>query len=159
MQKINATEWQWETANETYYNETTGGTLKPKAVLMIAPANGNFVRDAFRLVYKVNINAQKPYGAYDVFVDAATGQVIWQLDLIANTDAIGSAQTRYSGTQQITTDNTGSYNFELTPLTSYEIVVSREGYLNNKVSETTVGIEVNTDLIKDIKKIFRCLSF
>ena len=51
---------------------------------------------------------------------------------------------------EVTTDNTGSYNFELTPLTSYEIVVSREGYLNNKVSETTVGIEVNTDLIKDI---------
>ena len=51
---------------------------------------------------------------------------------------------------EVTTDNTGSYNFDLTPLTSYEIVVSREGYLNNKVFETTVGIEVNTDLIKDI---------
>ena len=51
---------------------------------------------------------------------------------------------------EVTTDNTGSYNFELTPLTSYEIVVAREGYLNNKVFETTIGIEVNTDLIKDI---------
>ncbi|MBT6013770.1 MAG: OmpA family protein [Flavobacteriales bacterium] len=48
------------------------------------------------------------------------------------------------------TDNTGSYNFELTPLTSYEIIVTKEGYLNNKVTETTVGIEGNTDLVKDI---------
>jgi peptidoglycan-associated lipoprotein len=48
------------------------------------------------------------------------------------------------------TDNTGSYNFELTPLTSYEIIVTKEGYLNNKVTETTLGIEVNTDLVKDI---------
>ena len=51
---------------------------------------------------------------------------------------------------EVTTDNTGSYNFELNPLTTYEIVVAREGYLNKKVTETTVGIKVNTDIVKDI---------
>ncbi len=108
MQHIGAEEWQWQTGNEAYYNQMTGGSLQPIATLMIVPQNGNFKLDAFRLVYKVNINAQKPYGVYDVFVDAKNGNVIWKLDRIATGDAIGSAQTRYSGTQQITTDNTGS---------------------------------------------------
>ena len=35
---------------------------------------------------------------------------------------------------EVTTDNTGSYNFELNPLTTYEVLVSKEGYLNNKVT-------------------------
>ena len=51
---------------------------------------------------------------------------------------------------EVTTDNTGSYNFELSPLTTYEILVSKEGYLNNKVAETTVGIKINTDIVRDI---------
>ena len=41
------------------------------------------------------------------------------------------------------TDNTGAYQFVLKPLTSYEIVINTEGYLNKKVSETTVGLEHN----------------
>ena len=51
---------------------------------------------------------------------------------------------------ELTTDNTGSYNFDLNPLTTYEIIVTRDGYLDQKISETTVGIEDNTDLIVDI---------
>ena len=41
------------------------------------------------------------------------------------------------------TDNTGSYSFKLDPLLSYEILVSKEGYLNKKLTETTVGIDEN----------------
>lgn len=108
MQHIGAEQWQWQSGNETYYNQLTGGSLQPTATLMLAPANGNFTTDAYRLVYKININAQKPYGVYDVFVDAKTGGIVMKVDKIATGDAIGSAQTLYSGTQTITTDNTGS---------------------------------------------------
>jgi Zn-dependent metalloprotease len=112
MQYIGAEQWQWQSGNETYYNQLTGGSLQPTAMLMLAPTNGNFTPDAYRLVYKVNINAQKPYGVYDVFVDAKTGGIVMKVDKIATGDAIGTAQTLYSGTQTITTDNTGS-NFRL----------------------------------------------
>ena len=77
-----------------------------------------------------------------VITDTKTGAVVTG----ASVKLIGDDDSAL----EVTTDNTGSYNFDLTPLTTYEIIVSREGYLNNKVSETTVGIEVNTDLIKDI---------
>ena len=36
---------------------------------------------------------------------------------------------------EVTTDNTSSYNFDLKPLTTYEIIISRDGYLNQKISE------------------------
>lgn len=47
------------------------------------------------------------------------------------------------------TDNTGSYNFKLDPLLSYEILVSAEGYLNKKLTETTVGIDENKVFVVD----------
>jgi len=48
------------------------------------------------------------------------------------------------------TDNTGSYVFTLKPLTSYEVVVNVDGYLNRSLNETTFGIENNKVLIIDI---------
>ena len=54
---------------------------------------------------------------------------------------------------ELKTDNTGSYNFDLSPLCSYEVIVNSEGYLNNKIIETTTGLDVNTDLIRDITLI------
>ena len=77
-----------------------------------------------------------------VITDTKTGAVVTS----AKVKLVGDDESAL----EVTTDNTGSYNFELTPLTTYEIIVTREGYLNNKVTETTVGIDVNTDLIKDI---------
>jgi len=51
---------------------------------------------------------------------------------------------------EVETDNTGVYEFTLKPLTSYEVVVNTEGYLNKSVSETTVGVENNKVFIVDI---------
>tara|TARA_B100001540_G_scaffold192171_1_gene169384 strand:+ start:3776 stop:5896 length:2121 start_codon:yes stop_codon:yes gene_type:complete len=45
------------------------------------------------------------------------------------------------GVRQTFTDNTGTYQFDLEPLTTYKIVVDIEGYLSKTVSETTLGIE------------------
>jgi len=50
----------------------------------------------------------------------------------------------------VETDNTGVYEFVLKPLTSYEIVVNTEGYLNKSVNETTVGIENNKVFLIDL---------
>lgn len=107
-QHIGAEQWQWETGNESYYNQMTGGSLQPTATLILVPENGDFRPEAFRLAYKVNINAQKPYGAYDVYVDAANGSIVWKVDKIATNDVTGSAVTLYSGTQTITMDDIGN---------------------------------------------------
>lgn len=53
-------------------------------------------------------------------------------------------------TNEFTTDNTGKYSFRLEPLTSYEIVVQKDGYLTKIARETTEGIELNKDFIIDL---------
>jgi peptidoglycan-associated lipoprotein len=50
---------------------------------------------------------------------------------------------------EVVTDNTGVYEFALKPLTSYEIIVNTEGYLNRSVNETTVGVENNKVFVID----------
>ena len=52
-------------------------------------------------------------------------------------------------TSEFETDNTGVYEFDLKPLTSYEIIVNTEGYLNRSVNETTVGVENNKVFVID----------
>ncbi|MBE51396.1 MAG: hypothetical protein CMP51_06885 [Flavobacteriales bacterium] len=52
--------------------------------------------------------------------------------------------------QNYITDNTGSYNFELSPLTTYEIILSKSDFLNENISLTTVGIEESKDFIQNV---------
>ena len=52
-------------------------------------------------------------------------------------------------TDEGVTDNTGTYQFTLKPLTSYELVINTEGYLKKSVNETTVGIENNKVFLID----------
>ena len=53
-------------------------------------------------------------------------------------------------TNEIMTDNTGTYQFPLKPLTSYELTINTQGYLNKSVNETTVGIENNKIFLIDL---------
>ena len=77
-----------------------------------------------------------------VITDTKTGTVITG----ATVKLVGDDESAL----EVKTDNTGSYNFDLNPLTTYEILVSKDGYLNNKVVETTVGLDKNTDIVRDI---------
>ncbi len=56
------------------------------------------------LTYKFQILANKPYIDQYIYIDCATGEVVWQYSLVCQ----ASAQTRYNGTRNICTDNTGS---------------------------------------------------
>ena len=77
-----------------------------------------------------------------IVTDSKTGAIMTgvKVQLIAN-----------DGTSnEVETDNTGKYEFKLMPLTSYEIVVNTEGYLNKSVNETTVGVELNKTFVVDL---------
>ncbi|MBP8040903.1 MAG: M4 family metallopeptidase [Bacteroidales bacterium] len=91
--------------NATYY---------PQGILVLIPAEQNHKGNNYRLAYKFDIYAHQPVSRQWIFVDAATGQVIFTLqrihtennDILSN--ATGSAATKYSNTRTITTDYTGS---------------------------------------------------
>jgi len=70
-----------------------------------------------------------------IVTDSKTGAIVTnvKVQLIGNDGSISENST----------DNTGTYQFVLKPLTSYEIVINTDGYLNKIVTETTVGLEHN----------------
>lgn len=82
---------------------------KPKAELVILDA-ATTGKDEARLTYKFEIISLRPYQRYDVFVDAKSGETLMMYSKIHFADAVGSAATRYSGTQTVHTDSySGSY--------------------------------------------------
>ena len=56
-----------------------------------------------RLAYKVDVYQQKPVARYWVYIDAETGKVINKISQIHENEENGTAQTRYSGEQKIST--------------------------------------------------------
>jgi Zn-dependent metalloprotease/PKD repeat protein len=61
----------------------------------------------YNLTYKVRIDIAQPLTMRNVFIDAASGKVLNEIDLIAHADTPGTATTLYSGTQSITCDSYG----------------------------------------------------
>ena len=77
--------------------------------LLIAqiPSKNSFTQ---KLVFKVRIDANKPFTMCNVFVDAITGEVVNKISLINDADVQATTNTLYSGTQTITSDSyTGGY--------------------------------------------------
>ena len=111
LASVNASLYKWQIpGDEALLKETTGNpeaTYYPKGELYIVPEGGDLKSKNLRLAYRFDIYSSKPLKRAYVFVDAITGQIILTLNRIETTDTPGTAQTKYSGTQTITTD---SYN-------------------------------------------------
>lgn len=108
LNKVNAKKYKWEnTIEEKHLQEVFNNpnfTYKPVGDLCIVTSTENNIT-TFNYAYKFNIYAEEPlYRAY-LYVDATTGKIIKEQNLICTIDAVGSANTKYSGTQAITTDS------------------------------------------------------
>lgn len=64
-----------------------------------------------KLTHKVRIDSYSPFEMCYIYIDVQSGNVLNKVNLIAHADVAGTAQTLYSGTQNITCDNftSGSY--------------------------------------------------
>jgi Zn-dependent metalloprotease len=128
---INGKKYIWEDKNEEEHLKLTSNdpsaTYYPKGTLVIA--SNRLGKGSYRLAYKFDIYSTSPLRRAYVYVDANNGAVININDRIhhhshskkdtchadeineidhANVNATGTAVTKYSGTQSITTDYTGS---------------------------------------------------
>lgn len=101
----NATTFAWEgDASGRVDNDFE----KPEGELVIVQRTANGYKS--RLAYKFHILGNKPFVNAYVYVDAQTGEIVRYNSVIKHADAVGSAATRYSGTQSIHSDsNGGSY--------------------------------------------------
>lgn len=85
----------------------------PKGELMLAPVNGEPKDAAYRLVYRFDIYAEKPLRREYVFIDAATGAVIYTKNRIHTGDILSTAVTAYSGVREIVADSVNSTTYRL----------------------------------------------
>lgn len=116
---VGAEKYLWNNKEEEDFlkkeKNDNNASYYPKAVLVIAPLDGVYKKDNFKLCYKVNIFSELPYDDVDVYIDAQTGKLINKIGKIANADVIGTANTLYSGTKTVTMDNNaGTYRLRET---------------------------------------------
>ena len=92
-------------------------------------------------IYQFELPAIKLF-VRGVVTDSKTGEIMTGVRV----QLIGSNGT----VNDIITDNTGTYEFKLETLTSYEIIVDIENYLTKIARETTEGLELSKTFIVDL---------
>ncbi|MBP8033388.1 MAG: M4 family metallopeptidase [Bacteroidia bacterium] len=115
LTKIGAKKYKWDNKVEEAHMQATlnnpNFSYKPTGELCIVPTiDIKTKKTTFQYAYKFNIYAEEPLYRANVFVDASSGKIIKEHNLICTIDAVGTASTKYSGTKSITTDSyTGGY--------------------------------------------------
>ncbi|MEZ4922955.1 MAG: M4 family metallopeptidase [Crocinitomicaceae bacterium] len=106
---VSANIYKWELAiEEEHLKRETGdpsATYFPNGELVLVSEGGTYQADSYRLAYKFNIYAHQPVSRTYIYVDASTGEIIFEDEVFHTADVPGTAQTAYSGTQTITTDS------------------------------------------------------
>lgn len=114
---MNAATYRWQVqAWEAELKKTSGNpeaTWYPKGELVLAPSKGDYQAQSYRLAYRFDIYAEEPMKREYVFVDAASGEVIYTINRIHTVDVLGAAITKYSGNRQIITDSISATSYRL----------------------------------------------
>jgi Zn-dependent metalloprotease len=112
LQDIAASKYKWEIPSEEAFlkreQNNPNATFYPKATLVYYSGERDVIPSALRLAYRFDVYAQEPVSRQLIFVDAVNGKILGKRELIHETNATGTAQTGYSGTQTITADYTGA---------------------------------------------------
>ena len=107
---IGAEVYKWqieeEEAHLKWEQKDPSATYFPKGEKVLINTGG-LIDAPLKLAYKFNVYAQVPHSRRDIFVDAKTGEIIWEQTKIHHADVTGSATTAYSGVKPIVTDDNG----------------------------------------------------
>jgi Zn-dependent metalloprotease len=117
LNNINAPGYYWEDpaleARLKHIKKDNNATFYPNPELVFADPVYGKAGTNYRLAWKMEINAKGPTGRQIVFVDAQTGNMLFQLEGCHTGAATGTAETRYHGTQTIVTDSISPTQFIL----------------------------------------------
>lgn len=114
---VDAVSYMWEYPEEEAllkeFSEDKTATYFPKGQLVLINPKGNFKSGILKYAYKFDIYAKEPLSRAEYYVDAENGSILFINPKIHTTDVQGTAITKYSGTQTITTDKITADSFRL----------------------------------------------
>lgn len=113
LEYIGAETYKWQLAEEERFLKmetgNEGASFFPVGELSYISKSKNLaLTGELRLAYKFDIYAHKPLSRRDIYVDALSGEIIFENNRIHTADANGTAVTGYSGTRNIVADFTGT---------------------------------------------------
>lgn len=161
---VGAEKYLWNNPKEEEFlksiKKDINATYSPKAELVIAPINGIYSKENFRLCYRVNIFSEVPYDNVDVYIDAKTSEIINKISKIAHADVTGTANTLYSGTKTISMENNaGTYRlretsrpiqtFNMRNSSNYSDAVDFTNTSNNWTTKETVLTSINISSVNN----------
>ncbi|UKN01520.1 M4 family metallopeptidase [Paracrocinitomix mangrovi] len=119
LNHVDAETYKWELQVEEDHlkreSHDPTATYFPKGELVVVSKGANYEASSYKLAYKFNIYAHKPVSRSFIYVDANTGEILLENEVFHHIDAVGTAQTAYSGTQTITADSfSGSFRLRET---------------------------------------------
>ncbi len=110
VRHIGARTYQWELESEFDIRSNLTAryhrTDYPKGQMVYIPLAGDYQQPQFRLAWKFDIYAHAPLSRTLTYIDASSGQLVFQLDALHSQDSSGTANTRFSGQRNITTQFT-----------------------------------------------------
>jgi Zn-dependent metalloprotease len=89
----------------------------PEAILEYHDINADLSNPDYRLVYKMHINAIKPYAEDEVLICAETGKVLKQTSGLRTANQAATGASLYYGNVEIMTESNGSGQYVLNDLT------------------------------------------
>lgn len=108
---VSAEVYKWEVPSEEarlkWEMNDELASYRPVGQEVLAPSSLIEWND-FRNCWRFNVYAHEPMSRQMIYVDRQSGDVLYSIDLIHESDSVGTAVTAYSGTQTFTTDWTGS---------------------------------------------------
>lgn len=111
LKKVNAKKYKWENKAEEEHTKQVLNkpdfTYYPKAELVLFTQYTVSKQPNVLYAYKFNIYAEEPLYRANVIVDAKSGAILEEENLICHADVTNTVVTKYSGTQTITADNNG----------------------------------------------------
>ena len=104
---IGAAFYMWmdegEEQNLKFMLEDDAATYYPAGIKIITPVQPDIRNNKLTTAYKFNIYSKLPYDRKMVYVDAQTGEVLFDLPLIHFDNVVGTAHTQYYGEREINT--------------------------------------------------------
>jgi Zn-dependent metalloprotease len=154
LKKVNAKKYKWQNkAEEAHTGQVLNKpdfTYYPKGELVLFTQHTIAKQPSVLYAYKFTIYAEEPLYKSNVMVDAQSGAILEEENLICHADVTNTVVTKYSGTQTLTADNNaGTYRLRETArglgLETYNMQNTSTYSATDFTNATTNWTAVNVD--------------